>query len=305
MRPLKAAPDVAPDTAPKAARPDVARRDPAPSRWGYRYQRLMLTPGFRKLLRVGVPMLIAGGLVAGWTARDANRQMIADAYRDMKSQIQQRDEFMVKLMALDGADDALAADIRTVLPIEFPVSSFDLDLEEMRQTVAALPAVADVSLRVRPGGLLQVNVRQRQPVAVFRAPDGLRLIDRDGVLIQSITARADRSDLPLITGDGARKALDEGLAIYSAAGPLAPRMRGVVRMGERRWDVVLDNGQRILLPTSGAVTAFERVVAINEAQELLERDVAVVDMRHPDRPTIRLSEQAVAHLRRINGVEEQ
>ena len=240
----------------KAQRPDAARRDPAPSRWGYRYQRLMLTPGFRKLLRVGVPLLIVGGLVAGWTARDANRQMIADAYADMKSQIQQRDEFMVKLMAVDGADDALSADIRTVLPLEFPVSSFDLDLEEMRQTVAALPAVAHVSLRVRPGGLLQVNVNQRQPVAVFRAPDGLRLIDQEGVLIQSITARADRADLPLITGDGARGALDEGLALYRVAGPLAPRLRGVVRMVARRGDVVLDNGHRILLHATGAVTAF-------------------------------------------------
>jgi cell division protein FtsQ len=297
MRPLKALP--------KAARPDTIRRDPAPSRWGYRYQRLMLTPGFRKLLRVGVPLLIVGGLVAGWTARDANRQMIADAYADMKSQIQQRDEFMVKLMAVDGADDRLSADIRTVLPLEFPVSSFDLDLEEMRQTVEALPAVADVSLRVRPGGMLQVNVDQRQPVAVFRVPDGLRLIDQDGVLIQSISARADRADLPLITGDGARDALDEGLELYRVAGPLAPRMRGLVRMGERRWDVILDNGQRILLPATDAVTAFDRVVAINEAQDLLERDVAVVDMRHPDRPTIRLNEQAVAHLRQISGVEEQ
>ena len=297
MRPLKALP--------KAARPDTIRRDPAPSRWGYRYQRLMLTPGFRKLLRVGVPLLIVGGLVAGWTARDANRQMIADAYADMKSQIQQRDEFMVKLMAVDGADDRLSADIRTVLPLEFPVSSFDLNLEEMRQTVEALPAVADVSLRVRPGGMLQVNVDQRQPVAVFRVPDGLRLIDQDGVLIQSISARADRADLPLITGDGARDALDEGLELYRVAGPLAPRMRGLVRMGERRWDVILDNGQRILLPATDAVTAFDRVVAINEAQDLLERDVAVVDMRHPDRPTIRLNEQAVAHLRQISGVEEQ
>jgi len=272
----------------KAVRAPAPRRDPAPSRWGYRYQRLMLTPGFRKLLRVGLPVIVIGGLVAGWGAREANRQMVADAYNNMKSQIQQRDEFMVKVMAVDGADDVLSADVRTVLPVEFPLSSFDLDLEDMRQTVAALPAVADVTLRVRPGGTLQVNVTQRQPVAVFRAPEGLKLIDADGVLIQNIIARADRSDLPLITGDGARDALNEGLEIYRVAGPLAPRMRGVVRMGERRWDVILDNGQRVLLPTANPVPAFERVVALDQAQDLLERDVAVVDMRHPSRPTIRM-----------------
>ena len=168
----------------KAQRQSTVRRDPAPSRWGYRYQRLMLTPGFRKLLKVGVPVLVIGGLIAGWGAREANRQMVADAYNDMKTQIQQRDEFMVKVMAVDGADDTLSADIRTVLPVEFPTSSFDLNLEEMRQTVAALPAVADATMRVRPGGILQVTVTQRQPVAVFRAPDGLKLIDAEGVLIQ-------------------------------------------------------------------------------------------------------------------------
>ncbi len=288
----------------KADRIETAKRDPAPSRWGYRYQRLMLTPGFRKLLKVGLPMLVVGGLVAGWTAREANRQMVADAYNDVKSQIQQRDEFMVKVMTVDGADETLSADVRTVLPIEFPLSSFDLDLEEMRQTVAALPAVAEVSLRVRPGGVLQINVTQRQPVAVFRSPEGLKLIDAEGVLIQNVMARADRADLPLITGDGARDVLAEGLSIYSVAGPILPRMRGLVRMGERRWDVILDNGQRILLPTENAVVAFERVVALNQAQDLLERDVAVVDMRHPDRPTIRMNEQAVATLRQIAGAEE-
>ena len=288
----------------RADRLDTAKRDPAPSRWGYRYQRLMLTPGFRKLLKVGVPLLVVGGLVAGWTAREANRQVVADAYNDIKTQIQQRDEFMVKLMAIDGADETLSGDVRTVLPVEFPISSFDLNLEEMRQTVAALPAVADATLRVRPGGILQVNVTQRQPVAVFRSPDGLKLIDAEGVLVQNILSRGDRSDLPLITGDGARDALTEGLEVYRVAGPLLPRMRGLVRMGERRWDVILDNGQRVLLPTGNAVVAFERVVALNQAQDLLERDVAVVDMRHPDRPTVRMNEQAVATLRQTAGAEE-
>lgn len=127
------------------------RIDPAPSRLGYRYQRLMLTPAFRKMVKVGLPVLIVGGLIAGWVARDANRQMIADAYIDIKTQIQQRDEFMVKAMAVDGADETLDADVRMVLPVEFPVSSFDLDLEEMRQTVAALPAVADATVRGSSG----------------------------------------------------------------------------------------------------------------------------------------------------------
>ncbi|MDE0967990.1 MAG: cell division protein FtsQ/DivIB [Octadecabacter sp.] len=276
-------------------------RDPAPSRWGYRYQRLMLTPGFRKLVKVGIPMLVVAGLIAGWTAREPSRQIMSDVYHSTKNRIQQRDEFMVKVMTVDGAQDTLASDIRTVLPLEFPTSSFDLDLEEMRKVIAALPAVGDVTLRIKPGGILQVYVTQRIAVAVFRTVEGLKLIDEGGVLLQDILVRADRSDLPLITGDGAREALSEGLEIYERAGPLASRMRGVLRMGERRWDVILDSGQRILLPATNAISAFERVVALNQAQDLLERDVSVVDMRHPARPTIRLNKNAMANRRQITS----
>lgn len=286
-------------------RPATPRRDPAPSRWGYRFQRWMLTPALRRLILVGLPVLVVGGALAGWYAKEANRQMVADAIAEARADFQSREEFMVRVMAVDGADDGLVQDIRTVLPVEFPTSSFDLDLEKMRGRVAALPAVADASLRVRPDGVLQVTVEQRQPVAVFRGADGLRLIDAESVLIARIRARADRPDLPLITGDGAREALAEGLTLYDLAGPIRHRMRAVVRMGERRWDVVLDRGQRILLPTETPIRAFERVIALEQAQDLLGRDVSVIDMRNTARPTIRLNEQAVAELRRVNGEEPE
>lgn len=288
----------------RAERPAAARRDPAPSRWGYRFQRWMLTPGLRRFFKVGVPLLVVGAGVGLWASKEANRMLITDAIDRARMEFQSRDEFMVRVMAVDGADDQLAESIRTVLPIEFPLSSFDMDLEEMRQTVAALPAVAEAAIRVRPGGVLQVTVEQREPVAVFRDADGLRLIDAEGVLIAPLMARADRPDLPLVTGDGAREALAEGLELFAVAGPLHDRMRAVVRMGERRWDVVLDRGQRVLLPTGDPITAFERVIVLNSSQDLLERNVAVVDMRNAARPTVRLNADAVAEIRNMSGTED-
>ena len=283
----------------RALKPGL-RRDPAPSRWGYRYQRLMLTPLFRRMIKVGLPVGVVVFALGFWVIHENNRAIIAEKYAQVVDSIQQRPEFMVQMMAVDGADDALARQVREVLPIEFPISSFDLDLEEMRQTVEALNAVAEIALRVRPGGILQVDIVQRIPVAVWRQSDGLRLIDVDGQIVGPLYFRADRADLPLIAGDGAREQLAEGLQLYRAAGPLAPRMRAVMRMGERRWDIVLDRDQRILLPTDEPVRAFERVVALSQAQDMLERDVAIVDMRNPDRPTVRLNEPAVTEMRRIN-----
>jgi cell division protein FtsQ len=74
-------------------------------------------------------------------------------------------------------------------------------------------------------------------------------------------------------------------------------------MGARRWDVVLDRGQRILLPETGAVRALERAIAMDQAVDMLSRDLLAVDLRLPQRPTVRISEQAVQEFWRIKEIE--
>jgi cell division protein FtsQ len=70
-------------------------------------------------------------------------------------------------------------------------------------------------------------------------------------------------------------------------------------MGERRWDVVLDRDQRILLPERDPVRALERVLVLNDVQDMLERDLVAVDMRLSERPTIRMTESAVEEWWRV------
>ena len=74
-------------------------------------------------------------------------------------------------------------------------------------------------------------------------------------------------------------------------------------MGERRWDVVLDRDQRIMLPETGSVEALEQVIALDQAQDLLARDISVVDMRNAHRPTLRMGGAAVQELRKIKAIE--
>lgn len=289
-----------PGMQPQMAEPQ--RADPAPSVWAYRFQRLMLTPLFRALLKVGLPMGAAflGGMLyfSDQDNRDALRLWVVE----IRNEVQTRPEFMVKLMAIDGAGTSVSEDIREILPIDFPVSSFDLNLDEMRQTIADLPAVQDVSIRVRTG-VLQVDVVERLPAILWRTEGGLALLDRHGFYVgQAEGGRAAHDALPLIAGEGADVAVPEALGLFAALGPLQPRVRGIVRMGERRWDLVLDRGQRILLPETGAVQALERVIALHQAQDVMERDLAHVDVRLGNRPTIRMNEAAVEQWWRINKI---
>lgn len=287
----------------QAAQPKRPTVDPAPSRWSYRLQRLMLTPLFRFTLRVGLPMgaaFAAGMLYFGdQDRRDEFRLFVAG----IKNDIQTRPEFMVDEMLVAGASASVTDDITEIVPIDFPVSSFELDLDQMRQSIAGLPAVKDVSIRVRTGGVLQVDVTERLPVVLWRTREGLALLDGQGNYVgQAEGGRAAHRDLPLIVGDAADLAVPEALELISVLGPLAPRTRGVVRMGQRRWDIVLDRDQRILLPEEGAVQALQRVIALNQVQDVMQRDLAQVDVRLGSRPTIRMNEAAVQEWWRINKI---
>lgn len=279
------------------------RRDPAPSKWAYRVQRWMLTPYVRGFVIKGLPTLILLGAGALWLGHEPNRQAVIGQLSHLREEFEARPEFRVSLARVEGASDDLAEAVRVKLALPLPMSSFDIDLDAARDRIETLDAVQKADLRVRSGGVLQVLITERVPVAVWRTEDGLTLVDETGHRVAGLLSRADRADLPLIAGEGADAATPEALDLITAAGPLTPRLRGLVRMGERRWDVVLDRDQRILLPEQNPVQALERLLALDHAQDLMNRDILTVDLRSDHRPTLRLTPNALAEIRRAQGLE--
>lgn len=279
--------------------PVSPRNDPAPSRLRYRYHRLMLTPLFRRLLRFGLPFCLAFGAGAIYLGDEARQAAILGAVSDLRREIETRPEFMVQLLAVEGASPAVEEDIREIFPFDFPASSFDIDLRQVRDLIAGLPAVADADVRIRRGGVLVVEVTEREPVAVWHSWDGLGLVDLHGFVVADLDSRSERPDLPVIAGDGADRDVPGALAILRAAAPLGQRVKGLVRIGERRWDLVLDRDQRILLPEDNPVRALERVIVLDQVQDMLERDVVLVDMRLAERPTVRMQAHAVEEWWRV------
>ena len=279
------------------------RRDPAPSKWAYRVQRWMLTPYVRSFVLKGIPTLILLGAGALWLGHEPNRQAVIGQLTHLREEFEARPEFRVSLARVEGASDDLAEAVRAKLALPLPMSSFDIDLDAARDRIEALDAVKKADLRVRSGGVLQVLITERVPVAVWRTEDGLTLVDESGHRVAGLLARADRADLPLIAGEGADIATPEALDLLAAAGPLTPRIRGIVRMGERRWDIVLDRDQRVLLPEKNPVQALERLLALDHAQDLMNRDILTVDLRSDHRPILRLTPHALAETRRAQGLE--
>lgn len=287
----------------RADRAGQMRRDPAPSKWAYRLQRMWLTPIWRVTFRVGLPCFLVAMSTTIYLRDDARRAAITQTFTDLTDAFQNRPEFRVGLVSVEGASPDLAEAIRARMDLKLPVSSFDIDLAALRQKIEAMDAVARADLKVRTGGVLEVAITERVPALVWRLDDRIEMLDDTGARVAGLTTRADRADLPLVAGEGADLAADEAMELFAVAAPIKARLRGLVRVGERRWDLVLDRNQKILLPEKNAVAALERLIALDKAEDLLARDILAVDLRNEQRPVLRLAPFALNEHRKALGID--
>lgn len=280
----------------QAARP---ARNLRAQRLAYRLQRIWLTPFYRRMLQFGLPacvVLMVGGL---FFADPQNREMLSGKADAIYGAVVDRPEFLVTDLKLPDLSPELINAIRARIEPELPQSSFRLDLEELRHRVELLDSVRVANLQLQANGVLSVAISERVPAILWRNTQGLEVLDIEGKRVAIAPSRDIRPDLPLIAGEGAQHHVVEALELLDAATPLGARVLGLIRVGERRWDVILDTEQRIKLPEKGAAAALERVIALEQAQDMLSRDIVAADFRNPSRPILQVSADAMEILRSI------
>ncbi|SDX78764.1 cell division protein FtsQ [Albimonas donghaensis] len=278
------------------------RRDPSPSRLRYRLDRLGRRGYVRFALRRLAPpaalMLMALGAWQSATLREAVHERV----ESLRASLMDRPEFAVSRLEIVGGAPELQARVSNRLGLSFPVSSLRLDLPALKTEIETMPGVARAVPKVMPDGALRIGLVQRAPEALWRWDGQLHLVDADGVLISPVAHRADRADLPLILGEGADRAVAEALVLWKRAEPIHDRLRGLIRMGERRWSLALGGDVLVHLPAENPEAALQRLLALDAADDLLDREISVIDFRDPQRPVLRLTARAVAELERAKAL---
>jgi cell division protein FtsQ len=149
-----------------------------------------------------------------------------------------------------------------------------------------LPAINNANIRVVSGGILKIEVEERIPALVWRNQVGLFLLDKEGKMVGSIGSRAERSDLPFIAGEGANSRIFQALKLMELAAPIFTRILALEWVSNYRWDIVLSDSQRILLPPNNPELAIDRFLLLNETYDILARKISRIDMRNESRLVI-------------------
>ena len=256
------------------------------SRVSYRLERLWLTKYVRVFVKCILPVSIFLSIINLYTLEQNRSQYWVDKFFGVIEHIADKPELSVKLISIEGASVSLDQEVRNTIPLRLPVSGFDIELDNIREAILELPAVNNVSIRVVAGGILKIQVDERTPALVWRNQAGLFLLGTDGKTVGSIGSRAERSDLPFIAGDGANSRISEVLKLMELAAPISTKILALEWVSNYRWDIVLSNSQRILLPPDNPELAIDRFLLLNETYDILARKISRIDMRNERRIVI-------------------
>ena len=270
--------------------PRLKKRDPAPSRLGYKFSRWMLSPFIKKSVFFGMPLIILLLPVFIFLKDQNNKNLVEEIVLDFYRKIIERPEFMLSALSIQGSSDSLNAEIREILGLNFPISSFDLDLADLRNRVLSLPPVETAEVRLEGGSILHVKVKEKVPALLLKDDTGIHVLNKNGDYIRPLLSTEYGSKLPVITGEGAQKAAAEAFILFSALYDKLDEVRGLVLVGGRRWNIVLKSGQVIMLPEKKSEQAVQKILILDKAEKILSRDIAVFDFRLPYRITLRFPE---------------
>ncbi|MDM8013010.1 MAG: cell division protein FtsQ/DivIB [Rhizobium sp.] len=210
--------------------------------------------------------------------------------------------FAVEDVRVSGNQHTSEIDILQLLGLDGSTSLLGLDIAAARQALSELPWVESAEVRKVYPSTVEVVLRERQAYGIWQHGNDLSLIERSGSVIAPLRDNKFAS-LPLFVGrdaETAAAAIDEEFSQWPA---IASRVKAFVRVGGRRWDVHLENGIVVRLPEENVPGALALLNRFDAEQQVLSRDIAVVDLRLPDRVAVRLT--VGAQERRTVALEER
>ncbi len=254
----------------------------------------LLTP-FQRMVAAGVAAI--GVLVFALVVWHSGApQRAARALGDSLLALTAKAGFRVEDITVTGRSRTTSEEILAALGVKRGDPILGLDLEDAKDRLEAIPSVRAAAVERRLPHALHVVIAERRPVALWQHDGVFVLIDGEGHQIPG--GIAGYEDLPLVVGDGAPVATADLLELISSEPALASRVKSAVWVGDRRWDIHLDDpvgGLLARLPEDQTEEAWHRLAKLEGDHGLTRRNVTMVDLRFGDRLVLRTARPETVH----------
>ena len=241
---------------------------------------------------IGSILLIAGALVYGAVAGQ-HLPAVIDWTKDARDIAANTVGFRIAAISLSGEKEVSREEILTTAGVTGRASLLFLDADAARQRLLANPWIADAAVLKLYPNRLQITITERHAFALWQKNGRLSVIAADGTVLEPFVENRYLG-LPLVVGRDAERQAKDFLAVVDRYPDIRSALRASILVADRRWDLRLTNGIDVQLPESDVAAALDRLVGLDHDKKLLSRDITVVDLRLPDRVTVRLSDAAAA-----------
>lgn len=192
----------------------------------------------------------------------------------------------VSAVRLQGATAAAEPEILAAAAVRPGQSLTRLDLAAVRERVENVGWVAQAQvIRLLPN-TLEIAVVQRPLMAVWQHQGRTVVVAANGA-VEGAVDPARFQALPLIVGAGANRAAAEFLPFLSSRPALMTKIRALVRVDDRRWNLLLRDGAVVLLPAQGEDAALARLDGLQSQAKVLDLGLARIDLRDPEMVVLR------------------
>ena len=167
-----------------------------------------------------------------------------------------------------------------------------IDLHMLRTKLRNISWVQDASVhRDLAARTLHIKIHEYAPFCLWKHKDTWILVSECGTILDQTPNASLYSKLPRVQGENAPKNLKK---LYKALYTTPFIQKKVVLsdyISQRRWNVQLDTGVVILLPEKNLEKALARLVKLLSKRINLLDTVTRIDLRIPDRVTLKHRER--------------
>ncbi len=242
-------------------------------------------------LGIALTITILGGSAALGIVRGGHVDEAITALSDTRNAFANAAGFRITAVTINGRKQLTQDEVLAIGGVNGRSSLLFLDAASVRDSLKANPWIADATVLKFYPGALQINITERKAFALWQENGKLSVIADDGAVLEPYVTRRFAS-LPLVVGKGAESRAKDFLALVEEYPVVNSQLKAAIFVGERRWNLLFKDGLDIRLPEEDVGNALKTLVRLDKDDRLLSRDITAIDMRLPDRLTVRLSEDA-------------
>jgi cell division protein FtsQ len=197
----------------------------------------------------------------------------------------------VQEIRIEGREFAPREALLTAIGITPGEAMLDFQPQAAKQRLEQIAWVETAHVERRLPGTIVIRITERRAFAVWQRDGRFSVIDREGRVMATERLEAF-GPLPLVVGLGADRVAAPMIDLLRSAPEIADRVQAIIRVSDRRWNLRLQNGADIMLPEGHEEAAITRLAELQARDRLLDRPLAAVDMRLPDRLVVRMQPPA-------------